>query len=515
MSASALTPQVALLAAAILQPSVFPTTDQSLLAAFLLCFMAAAIPLGFLIAAFFSRARLASIVGPFALFAMVMPRYVFFQTDEVQALGAKRVASLLAPTAFTFAADLLATREGAERGVTWDTMYDDPFSLGELMGLLLVDACAYTVAAWYLSRVLPTAHGTPLPWWFIFSLKFWRGPGRDVPERRGRQTGTGRGRATFDVEEGDAGDDDGGALRDLQAMAVAAEEAASAGGAVIEPVAAAAAAAGPDDISPAVVIQGLSKTYNPKGSCSAFLSGAGHPVHAVKPLHLALYEGQVTGLLGPNGAGKSTTIAMLTGLTPPSSGDAQVKGHSLRRSLSDARRTLGVCPQQNVLFPALTCMEHLRVYATIKGVPSRDVERAAIEKLAEVGLEAKADARSATLSGGMKRRLQMAMALIGPSRVVLLDEPTSGLDPVSRRDAWRLIRAAAKGRCIVLTTHFLEEVGPGAGRGNEGGGVGEEEGIWGRMLLFPFSFHDVDLVLSFFLFFFPTCLLKKRYLRHS
>jgi ATP-binding cassette subfamily A (ABC1) protein 3 len=410
-------------------------------------------------------ARLASIVGPFALFAMVMPRYVFFQTDEVQALGAKRAASVLAPTAFTFAADLLATREGAERGVTWDTMYDDPFSLGELMGLLLVDACIYTVAAWYLSRVLPTAHGTPLPWWFIFSLKFWRGPGA------GEGRGSGRGRAILDVEEGaGAGGADGG-LSGLLAAAETAEEAASAGGAAIELVATTATAAatttasdgggvngdGTNRIAPAVVIQGLSKTYNPKGSCAVFLSGAGHPVHAVKPLHLALYEGQVTGLLGPNGAGKSTTIAMLTGLTPPTSGDAQVMGHSLRHSLADARRTLGVCPQQNVLFPTLTCMEHLRIYATIKGVPSRDVEAAAIEKLREVGLEAKADARSATLSGGMKRRLQMALALIGPSRVVLLDEPTSGLDPVSRRDAWVLIRAAAKGRCIVLTTHFLEE----------------------------------------------------------
>ena len=101
--------------------------------------------------------------------------------------------------------------------------------------------------------------------------------------------------------------------------------------------------------------------------------------------------------------------------------------------------------------------EHLRIFAVLKGVPSRDVDREVAKKLREVGLEQKADARSVTLSGGMKRRLQMAMALIGPSKVVLLDEPTSGLDPRSRRDAWKLIRAAAKGRCVVLTTHFLEE----------------------------------------------------------
>jgi ABC-type multidrug transport system ATPase subunit len=479
---------VAILAAVILQPVVFPTTDLTLFAAFLLCFMAAAIPLGFLIAAFFSRARLASIVGPFALFAMVMPRYVFFQTAEDQALGMKRAASLLAPTAFTFAADLLATREGAEQGVTWETLYDDPFSLGELMGLLLVDAGVYAAAAWYLGRVLPTAHGTPLPWWFIFSLKFWRGPrgadaagdGRGATASggtemrdgtRGREgdwgcvagvgMGLGRGRLMLDVEEGidaEPGHSGGG---ELAAAAAEAEAAASAGGATVEPVATTADMAhrggSVHHVAPAVVIQGLCKTYNPTGSCGAFLSGSGHQVNAVLPLHLALYEGQITGLLGPNGAGKSTTIAMLTGLTPPTSGDALIMGHSLRHSLADARRTLGVCPQMNVLFPALTCMEHLRIYAAIKGVAAGEVESAAVEKLREVGLEAKANERSAALSGGMKRRLQMALALVGPSRVVLLDEPTSGLDPVSRRDAWQLIRAAAKGRCIVLTTHFLEE----------------------------------------------------------
>ena len=454
---------VAVLASAILNPSVFPTTDQTVLAAFLLCFMTAAVPLGFLIAAFFSRARLASIVGPFALFAMVMPRYVFFQTAEQQALSAKRAASLLAPTAFTFAADLLATREGANRGVTWATLYDDPFSLGELMGLLLFDALLYAVLAWYLGRVLPTAYGTPLPWWFVFSPKFWRWPASDIDSakrsRLGRNPGSALWDANGDLEEGHvAATSDG-----IGAAAAAAEAEASANGAAVEPVAVEAG------IAPAVVVRGLGKTYNPRAGggdgsgmfdrlrdCLSFADDS-RPVHAVKPLSLALYEGQITGLLGPNGAGKSTTIAMLTGMTPPTTGDALIMGHSLRMSLSDARRTLGVCPQMNVLFPALTCAEHLRMFATIKGVAAADVETVTREKLREVGLEAKADARSSTLSGGMKRRLQMAMALVGPSRVVLLDEPTSGLDPVSRRDAWRLIRAAAKGRCIVLTTHFLEE----------------------------------------------------------
>ena len=120
----------------------------------------------------------------------------------------------------------------------------------------------------------------------------------------------------------------------------------------------------------------------------------------MRSLNLALYEGQVTGLLGPNGAGKSTTVAMLTGLTPPTEGDALVAGHSLRGALADARRVLGVCPQTNVLFPSLTCEEHLRVYATLKGVPAEEVEEACREKVREVGLENKARARVETPAEG-------------------------------------------------------------------------------------------------------------------
>ena len=237
----------------------------------------------------------------------------------------------------------------------------------------------------------------------------------------------------------------------MSTEAAAVEDAAAAKGAAMEPA---------EGRRAAVVIRGVSKTYNPEGGWGAWWNGASAPTRAVRSLNLALYEGQVTGLLGPNGAGKSTTVAMLTGLAPPTEGDALVAGHSLRGALADARRVLGVCPQTNVLFPSLTCEEHLRVYATLKGVPAEEVEEACREKVREVGLENKARARVETLSGGMKRRLQMAMALVGPSRVVFLDEPTSGLDPKSRRDAWRLIRAAAEGgRCVVLTTHFLEEGG--------------------------------------------------------
>ena len=442
---------IALFSTALLHDAVFPTTDWTVLFAFFLALLLTGIPLGFLVSAFFSRARLASIVGPFALFTMGMPRYVFFDSEESQALSAKRWACLLTPTAFTFAADLIATREGASRGVTWDTLYDDPFSLGEIMGLACVGGVLYAVAAWYLGNVLPSAHGTPLPWWFPFDAAYWRSAGaRDARGARAFLADgcASKGRAML-VDEFDDANANAFGSSSMSTEAAAVEDAAAANGAAMEPA---------EGRRAAVVIRGVSKTYNPEGGWGAWWNGVSAPTRAVRSLNLALYEGQVTGLVGPNGAGKSTTVAMLTGLTPPTEGDALVAGHSLRGALADARRVLGVCPQMNVLFPSLTCEEHLRVYATLKGVPAEEVEEACREKLREVGLENKARARAETLSGGMKRRLQMAMALVGPSRVVFLDEPTSGLDPTSRRDAWRLIRAAAEGgRCVVLTTHFLEE----------------------------------------------------------
>ena len=283
--------------------------------AFLLSFMASAVPLGFLIAAFFSRARLASIVGPFALFAMVMPRYVFFQTYENQALEAKRAASVLSPTAFTFAADLLASREGAQRGVTWDTLYDDLMSLGELMGIMVGDGVLYAAMAWYLGKVLPTAHGTPLPWYFVFSAKYWRGPGAgaglEFGEGRTRRGGGGGGGGClspeFDRGESileDVGDGEAGTGRpasgrpaSMESLAAAAEAKALNDGVALEPVAvdgvARMSSRSRSAVRPVVVIDGLRKTFNPRGSCAAFWNGGGAPVDAVRYFYFLFPCGQL------------------------------------------------------------------------------------------------------------------------------------------------------------------------------------------------------------------------------
>ncbi|CAE7832513.1 ABCA1, partial [Symbiodinium microadriaticum] len=145
---------------------------------------------------------------------------------------------------------------------------------------------------------------------------------------------------------------------------------------------------------------------------------------AVKNLTMDIYEGQCTVLLGHNGAGKSTTISMLTGLIPPTSGDAIIEGKRLSTDMQQIRQSLGVCPQHDILFPDLTVLQHLQMFATFKGVPSAQVEEAAQKMIREVGLKEKTNVKSSMLSGGQKRKLSVGIALIGDSKVVILDEPT-------------------------------------------------------------------------------------------
>ena len=148
---------------------------------------------------------------------------------------------------------------------------------------------------------------------------------------------------------------------------------------------------------------------------------------------------------------------MITGLTTMTAGECSIFGHHMPDDLADIRRLTGICPQQNVLFPSLTVLEHLTFFGTVKGLHGTALRAEADGLIADVGLSDKRDTPAASLSGGMKRKLQLAMALIGGSQFVLLDEPTSGMDPYSRRSTWELLQRKRAGRVIVLTTHFLEE----------------------------------------------------------
>jgi ABC-2 type transport system ATP-binding protein len=180
---------------------------------------------------------------------------------------------------------------------------------------------------------------------------------------------------------------------------------------------------------------------------------------AVDGIDLSVAPGEIYGFLGPNGAGKSTTVHVLTTLLPPTAGTARVGGHDVVKEGPKVRSLIGVALQEAALDPLLTGRDHVRLQATLQGVP-KDVRRARTDELLErVGLEDAADRKVKGYSGGMKRRLDLALALVHRPRILFLDEPTTGLDPQSRTALWEEVAKLRRedGVTVFLTTQYLEE----------------------------------------------------------
>jgi lipooligosaccharide transport system ATP-binding protein len=182
------------------------------------------------------------------------------------------------------------------------------------------------------------------------------------------------------------------------------------------------------------------------------------PIRAVDGLDLDVREGACVGLLGPNGAGKSTTMKLLTAQAIADRGELEVLGHTLPRESKSARAQMGVVPQQDNLDTTLTVQQNLTVFTYLYRVP-RAGRRAAIERaLAIANLTDRRDTKVDKLSGGMRRRLLIARALVHQPRLVLMDEPTVGLDPQVRQEIWALIdRLRGEGVSILMSTHYIEE----------------------------------------------------------
>jgi ABC-2 type transport system ATP-binding protein len=180
---------------------------------------------------------------------------------------------------------------------------------------------------------------------------------------------------------------------------------------------------------------------------------------AVKGVNFSVADGEIFGLLGPNGAGKSTLIRMMTTLVPITSGRAIVAGHDVAKDPDDVRRVIGVIPQALTSDPDLTVEENLSIYAKLYGVSKAQRERNMAEVLEAVDLTKWRGAQTKTLSGGMRRRLEIARGLVHNPRIFFLDEPTTGLDPVSRIAVWEMLDNLRKTRnlTMLITTHYMEE----------------------------------------------------------
>ena len=201
----------------------------------------------------------------------------------------------------------------------------------------------------------------------------------------------------------------------------------------------------PDPSAPAVEVRGLVREF--KGG-----------IRAVDGLDLEVQPGEIYGFLGPNGAGKTTSVRILTTLLRPTAGSARVAGHDVVAQADAVRRSIGVALQEAAIDPLMTGRELLRMQGALHGLRGPAARDRAVQLLERVGLTQAADRRVGGYSGGMRRRLDLALALVHRPDVLFLDEPTTGLDPTSRGALWREVRALNdEGTTVFLTTQYLEE----------------------------------------------------------
>ncbi|XP_059725846.1 phospholipid-transporting ATPase ABCA7 isoform X1 [Haemorhous mexicanus] len=386
--------------------NILPYSDPAVIFLFLGTFSVATISQCFLISTFFPRANLASACGGIIYFSLYLPYVLCVAWRDYITFPIRVLVSLLSPVAFGFGCDYFSLYEEQGVGIQWHNLAaspvpGDPYSFAAAMGLLLLDAVLYGLATWYLEGVFPGQYGIPKPWNFPFLKSSWFGESSSS------------GHCLYHTSSHTA----------PQVL-------------VEEP---------PADLQPGVSIRNLVKVYGSSGRA------------AVNGLSLDFYEGQITSFLGHNGAGKTTTMSILTGLLPPTSGTAYVLGRDIRSDIDSIRKSMGMCPQHNVLFDILTVEEHVWFYGRLKGLSEQQVQEEMEQLLQDTGLPHKRREQTRNLSGGMQRKLSVAIAFVGGSRVVILDEPTAGVDPFSRRSIWELLLKYRRGRTIILSTHYMDE----------------------------------------------------------
>lgn len=384
--------------------AVLNNSDPTLVFIFLLLYTVCSISFCFFISTLFSKANSAATATGLLWFFTYFPYMILRPRYSSLTNGNKIVLCLLSNTAMSLGCQMTSMFEGAGSGIHWNLLYsgvspDDSFTLGHVFGMLIIDATIFALLTWYIEAVWPGQFGMPQPWYFPFMKSYWLGQPAEVKKANQEELLTDP--SLFEED--------------------------------------------PKGIKAGVKILGLTKVF-PHGQKVA-----------VNKMFLKMYSGQITVLLGHNGAGKTTTMSMLTGLFPPTSGTAEVGGYDIVTQIGEVRRSLGLCPQHDVLFDELTVSEHIVFFSRLKGLSSMKAKEEVSSMVEKLKLEDKRNAMAKTLSGGMKRKLSVGIALCAGSNVIFLDEPTSGMDPGARRIIWDLLQQERPGRTILLTTHFMEE----------------------------------------------------------
>uniref|UniRef100_A0A7N9AWN9 P-type phospholipid transporter n=1 Tax=Mastacembelus armatus TaxID=205130 RepID=A0A7N9AWN9_9TELE len=411
-----MTASTALLTSIIMGGKVLNYSDPILVFFFLLSFTIATIMQCFLMSVFFNKANLAAACSGIIYFTLYLPHILCFAWQDRVTKNMKLAASLLSPVAFGFGTEYLSRYEEQGLGLQWDNIQTSPlekdtYSFLTSILLMIFDAALYAILAWYLDNVFPGQYGIGRPFYFPFQPSYWQRAAPSQIEMREKEL-----------------------LRQEEQTPNQEEES---GQLFFEPE--------PVGLMLGVQIQDLVKVFN----------RSSHP--AVNCLNINFYEGQITSFLGHNGAGKTTTMSILTGLFPPTSGTAYINGRDIRTDMDVIRSSMGMCPQYNILFKHLTVQEHILFYSLLKGRTQAEADTEVEDMLVNLGLPHKRDEEAQNLSGGMQRKLSVAMAFVGGPKVVILDEPTSGVDPYSRRSIWDLLLKYRTGRTVILSTHHMDE----------------------------------------------------------
>lgn len=424
---------MAILTAILKYGKVLTHSDPWIIFTVLEVFAVATICFSFLVSVLYSKAKVAAACAGIVYFLTYVP-YMYIAIKE-EAAGdkvlavTKSFASLFSTTAFGLGAKYFAFYEEEGVGVHWNNIYispleNDDYNLFFVTLMMAIDSMIYGLLVWYIENVHPGSIGLPKPWYFPFTQAYWCGTiGKPDSEHCTAWMDLCRRNNVLSIMEED--------------QACAMEQQESGYGQNFEPE--------PTQLPLGVCIDNLTKVYK-----------TGKKV-AVKNLSLNLYEGQIASFLGHNGAGKTTTMSILTGLFPPTSGYATIYGHDIRTDMDIIRQSLGMCPQHNVLFDKLTVEEHLWFYARLKGMKAEELKAEMETMIQDVGLPRKRNSRVDCLSGGMQRKLSVAIAFVGGSRTVILDEPTAGVDPYARRAIWDLLVKYKNDRTILLSTHHMDE----------------------------------------------------------
>ena len=386
--------------------AIFEFANWKVVWLFLFVYSISTITFCFMMSVFFSKANTSAGIAGLMWFMSKMPYNIIVSSYDVLSLSSKLGLCLFSNSAMALGFMLMMKHEGTSVGLQWSNVFssvtiDDNLTVGHVMIMLLVDSFIHLCIALYFEKVFPGEFGLPEPWYFFISKNFWSNKiGYKAWSTEENEYEIIQNAKNFETES--------------------------------------------QSTHPGIQIKGLRKVYDKNKV-------------AVKGLSLNMYEDQITVLLGHNGAGKTTTMSMLTGMFPPSSGTALINGCDIRTNMKGVRSSLGLCPQHNVLFNELTVAEHITFFSSLKGIKDKDIDHEIKKYVELLELQNKENAQAHTLSGGMKRKLSIGVALCGNSKVVLCDEPTSGMDPSARRALWDLLQKEKKGRTILLSTHFMDE----------------------------------------------------------